>query len=169
MNTDPRSNQCGRHTLAAKRPLAAWMLAAAGTCAIMGATEASPFVPRVAGTWEIVGTPEANPCGVNEPFSGIATIAFDGTLTTIDPLSGRTALGEVFQLGLDEYGIGFFGFLSPAPQVLFRFEVQATLEQTDRDSASGQFRTRLTDPAGMAPDCVYEGTIVGQRLVPMPF
>lgn len=173
MNKDSRlpttSSSSIRQARAAKRPVAATLLAACAACFVSTLAEAAPFVPRIAGIWQIVGTPEPNGCGVNEEFSGLATITFDGILTTVDPVSGRTALGEVFRLDRNEFGLGFFGTLSLGPNLLFDVEVQATLSLTDADNASGPFRTILSDPNNVLPDCVYEGTVVGERRMAMPF
>lgn len=169
MDLEPRSTTPRQQVRAGKQCLAAMLLAAATTFGLTTAPEASPFVPGISGTWEIVGTPQPNDCGVNESFTGIATITFDGILTTVDPISGRTAVGEVFRLTPGEFGLGFFGTLNPAPGVLLDFEVQATLTLADRNSVSGPFRTILSDPNGVLPDCIYEGEVVGDRLMPMPF
>ena len=42
-----------------------------------------------------------------------------------------------------------------------------TLIVTNNDT--GLTRSTVTDPNGMIPDCVYEGTVEGDRLVPMPY
>ena len=126
------------------------------------------FVPLVAGTWEISGTPAANNCGINDPFTNVAVISFDGTIVNSDPIVG-TAVGEVFRKGRLTYGVGFFGAFSPAPGVLVKYEVQGTLDANWDGTATGQFRTILTQVGSPFPPCVYEGTLTGHKLSPMSY
>ncbi len=126
------------------------------------------FVPLIAGTWQISGTPNANPCGINDPFTNVAVISFDGTIVNSDPAVG-TAVGEVFRTGRFKYGVGFFGAFSPAQGVLVKYEVQGTLNANWDGTATGQFRTILTQVGSPLPPCVYEGTISAQKLSPMSY
>ena len=126
------------------------------------------FTPLIAGTWQITGTPAPNACGVDDPFTNVAAISFDGTIVNSDPVVG-TALGEAFRIGRRTYGVGFFGAFSPAPGVLVQYEVQGTLEANWDGTASGQFRTILTQVGSPFPPCTYEGTIEGYKLSPMAF
>ena len=80
-----------------------------------------------------------------------------------------TAVGEVFRIGRRTYGVGFFGFIAPAPGVVLKYEVQGTLEASWGGTASGRFRTIVSDTNGVIPSCTYEGVIEGQKLSPMPY
>lgn len=126
------------------------------------------FVPFVAGTWQISGTPAPNNCNVTDPFTNVAVISFDGTIVNSDPVVG-TGVGEVFRIGRFKYGVGFFGAFSPAPGALVKYEVQGTLNANWDGTASGQFRTILTQVGSPFPPCVYEGTLTGYKLSPMQF
>lgn len=133
-----------------------------------GTASAGTAVPKIAGTWEIVGTPDAGGCGPSTPFTNVTTVTRDGTIINVDPALGAT-VGQAYKLGEKMYAIGFFGFISPAPGITLRLEVQSTLTPVNSGVAAGRFRSIVTDPNGMIPDCVYEGTISGTRLVPMPY
>lgn len=133
-----------------------------------GATaSAGQIGPQVAGAWEITGTPDSSVCGPSDPFVNVVTISADGSIVNVDPLVG-TGVGSGYRLG-NQFVVGFFGFISPAPGLTLRYEVQGTTELTSPNAFAGRFRTIVTDPNGVIPDCVYEGTISGSRLVPMPY
>lgn len=133
-----------------------------------GTVNAGPAVHKIAGTWELVGTPDPGGCGPSTPFTNVATIARSGQITNVDPLLG-SGVGQAFKLGKKFYGAGFFGFINPAPGVTLRYEVQSTLKLINFGEAAGKFRSIITDPNGIFPECVYEGTIQGSRLFPMPY
>lgn len=133
-----------------------------------GPAAAASFVPKLAGTWEITGTPELGGCGPQEPFTNISSISVGGTLTNSDPNIG-TSLGEVHKTGRKRYTVGFFGFISLAPGMALVYEVQGTVKRINPGEFGGKFRTTVTDPMGAIPSCTYEGTIHGTRLVPMPY
>lgn len=80
-----------------------------------------------------------------------------------------TAVGEVFRTGRLTYGVGFFGFIAPAPDLLFKYEVQGSLRFRWGGTASGQFRTIVTDMNGVIPTCTYEGTIDALKLSPVAY
>ena len=127
--------------------------------------------PKLAGVWETVGTPDPNTClppPSTAPFVNVSTIGLDGTVTNVDPDVG-TGVGGAYRVRGKRYVLGFFGFLSPAPGVLLRYEVQGRLKLVNRGHFVGRFRTIFSDPNGIGPDCVFEGTIEGHRLVPMPY
>lgn len=126
------------------------------------------FVPLIAGTWQITGTPAANACNVNAPFTNVAVISLGGTLVNSDPVVG-TAVGEAFRIGRSTYGVGFFGAFSPAPGLLIQYEVQGTLEANWDGTGTGQFRTTLTEVNGLLPPCTYEGTLAAHKLSPMSY
>lgn len=143
-------------------------LALIGTSALVpsGHAEAS-FVPKIAGTWEIAGTPDPGGCAP-PPFIGLATVAVDGTLTTVDPQLGP-GVGEAFRIGPNRYGTGFFTYLSPAPGVVLNVEVQGELEPVGDFEATGRFRTILSDPGTGDVICVYEGDLAATRLEPSAY
>ncbi|MDJ0941710.1 MAG: hypothetical protein QNJ00_18240, partial [Woeseiaceae bacterium] len=87
--------------------------------------------PKLAGAWEIVGTPEPSACGPSNPFTNVSTISIDGTFTNVDPDVG-TAVGESYRLGGRKYAVGFFGFIPLGPGVALRYEVQGTLKLLNR-------------------------------------
>lgn len=152
--------------------LAVLALTGTATLAPMASAEAG-FVPRVAGTWEVVGTPDAlpegaQPCGPTTPFSGYASITLAGALTATDPVLG-TGVGEAFRIGKKTYGTGFFIAANPAPGMFFNVEVQGTLELLNKDEGAGRFRTIFSDPVSGAPFCVYEGDLAAFRLEPMAY
>jgi hypothetical protein len=120
-------------------------------------------LPQVAGTWQILGIPDEGGCGPDDPFGGIASISLDGTVVTADPFLGP-GFGEAYRVSGDRYAVGFF--ISPAPPVFFRTEVQSELELINQDQASGRFRTLFADPVSGEPFCVYEGDLTAQRLEP---
>ena len=153
-------NDISRKTLISVLAAAVWLFTVPGARA--------DFVPQVAGTWQITGTPAPNPCGVDAPFTNVAVISIDGTLVNSDPQVG-TAVGEVFRIKPRRYGGGFFGLFSPAPGLLFQYEVQGTLKVNWDGTAAGKFRTILTETNGLVPQCIYEGTIDGHKLSPMPY
>lgn len=124
--------------------------------------------PHLAGVWEITGTPDPGGCGPAGSFENIVAIGTDGLLTNVDPDVG-IGVGDVYRLTGDTFVVGFFGYLTPAPGVILRYEIQATAELLDPGTFAGQFRTIVKDTAGAIPDCVYEGTVAGERLVPMPY
>ena len=126
------------------------------------------FVPLVAGSWQITGTPAPNSCGVTDPFTNFSVISFDGTMVNVDPVVG-SSVGEVFRTGRLTYGVGFFGTFSPAPGVVVQYEVHGTLEANWDGTASGQFRTTLTTVGAPFPPCTYEGTIAAHKLSPMAY
>lgn len=144
------------------------LLAAFVLTAAPGTAAAGPAVPRIAGTWEIVGTPDPGGCGPSETFVNITTVTREGFVSNVDPVIGAS-VGQAYKLGKKRYAIGFFGFISPAPGLTLRLEVQSTLRQLNAGEATGRFRSIVTDPNGIIPECVYEGTISGNRLVPMPY
>jgi hypothetical protein len=129
---------------------------------------AASFVPQLAGTWEITGTPDASECGPSNPFTNLSSISVGGALVNSDPVLG-TSLGEVYRLGRKTYAVGFFGLISVGPGAPLRYEVQGTLKMINPGEAAGRFRTILPDPTGVNQDCIYEGTIQATRLVPMPY
>ncbi len=133
-----------------------------------GTANAGSFVPRIAGTWEIVGTPDPGGCGPQTPFTNVSTVTFGGQITNVDPVLGAS-VGQVYRLGKKTYAVGFFGFINAAPGVILNLEVQGTLKLINLGEAAGKFRSIVTDPNGIIPDCVYEGTIQGTRLVAMPY
>lgn len=152
--------------------LAALALLSTAALAPVASAEAA-FVPKVAGTWEIIGTPDAPPpgetsCGPANPFSNFASITLAGALTTVDPVLG-TGVGEAFRNGRKTYGVGFFLTASPAPGVFINVEVQGALELVNKDEGAGRFRTILSDPVSGAPFCVYEGALVAFRLQPTAY
>ncbi len=132
-----------------------------------GTASAAAFVPKIAGTWEITGTPDPGGCGPSTPFTNVAVITLGGQVTNVDPALGAF-VGQAYKLGKKTYAVGFFGYLSPAPGLNLRLEVQGTLKLVNPGEAAGKFRSIVTDPMGN-PQCVYEGTIEGTRLVPMPY
>lgn len=132
-----------------------------------GSASAASFMPKFAGTWEITGTPDPGGCGPSTPFTNVATVALGGEVTNVDPVLGAS-VGQAYRLGKKAYAVGFFGFISPAPGVTLKLEVQATLKPLNPGEVAGKFRSIITDPNGV-PQCVYEGTIEGARLVPMPY
>ena len=137
--------------------------------AILGGAPASAgwVGPQLAGAWEITGTPDPGGCGPSDTFVNVVTISADGSITNVDPVVG-TGVGSSYRLG-NKFVVGFFGFLSPAPGLTLRYEVQGTTTLVSPGTFSGRFRTIVTDPNGMIPDCIYEGAIGGTRLVPMPY
>lgn len=130
--------------------------------------QAGFVAPRAVGTWQITGTPDPNACNVTSPFTNFAVIGRDGTLVNTDPVVG-TAVGEAFRIRRATYGVGFFGFIAPAPGILFKYEVQGTLRISWGGTASGRFRTIVTDVSGALPPCVYEGTIDAEKLSPLAY
>ncbi len=152
--------------------LTALALLSSAALAPVASAEAA-FVPKAAGTWEIVGTPDAPPpgetsCGPTAPFSNFASITLAGALTTVDPFLG-TGVGEAFRTGRNSYGVGFFITASPAPGVVINVEVQGELELVNKDEGAGRFRTILTDPVSGFPFCEYEGALVALRLQPTSY
>jgi hypothetical protein len=143
-------------------------LALIGTTAVATSAPAeASFVPKIAGTWEIAGTPDPGGCAP-PPFIGLATIAVDGTLTTVDPQLGP-GVGEAFRIGPKRYGTGFFTYLNPAPGVVLNVEVQGELEPIGDSQAAGRFRTILSDPGTGTVVCVYEGDLAASRLEPAAY
>lgn len=140
------------------------------TTTMLGAGQASAgwVGPRIAGVWEIVGTPDGPSCGPTNPFTNLATITIDGTITNVDPVLGAS-VGEAYRLGGRKYALGFFGFIPLGPGAVLRYEVQGTGKLINTGEVAGRFRTTITDPAGVIPDCIYEGTITGTRLVAVPY
>ncbi len=127
--------------------------------------------PKLAGVWEINGMPDpvdGDACGPTDPFTNLASIALDGTITNVDPAIG-TGVGEGYRLGRKKYAVGFFGFIPIGPGITLRYEVQGTAKLLNSGEFEGRFRTTLTDPNGVLPACVYEGSISGTRLVAMPY
>jgi hypothetical protein len=152
------------------RKLTCLLISATTLTFAAGMASASPAVPKLAGTWEIVGTPDPGGCGPTSPFTGLTTITPDGSLTNVDPDPAvSTTVGQAYKLGKHMYAIGFFGYLNPAPGITLRIEVQSTLTDSSPGETAGRFRSIVTDPNGIIPECVYEGTISGTRLVPMPY
>ena len=133
-----------------------------------GTANAGSFVPKMAGTWEIVGTPDPGGCGPSMPFTNVTNVTRDGQIMNVDPVLGAS-VGQAYKLGKKTYGVGFFGFINPAPGLTLRLEVQSTLKLINLGEVAGKFRSIITDPNGIIPECVYEGTIQGSRLVPMPY
>ena len=133
-----------------------------------GTANAGSFVPKMAGTWEIVGTPDPGGCGPSMPFTNVTNVTRDGQIMNVDPVLGAS-VGQAYKLGKKTYGVGFFGFINPAPGLTLRLEVQSTLKLINLGEVAGKFRSIITDPNGIIPECVYEGTIEGSRLVPMPY
>lgn len=132
---------------------------------------AAGFVPKLAGAWQIVGTPDLssfNPagCGPAEPFNNLVSIGRDGSVTNVDPLVG-TGIGDAYRSGWNRYTVGFFGFINAGPGGILTYEVQGTIKQPNLGEFAGKFRTTITDPA--ENECTYDGTIVGTRLVAMPY
>ena len=146
---------------------AAMLLLSTVTMFGAGQANAGWVGPKLAGVWEITGTPDAGGCGPSNPFTNLSTIAVDGTITNVDPEVG-TAVGEGYKLGGKKYAVGFFGFIPVAPGITLRYEVQGTAVLVNDGEFKGKFRTTISDPAGV-PTCTYEGTISGQRLVAMPY
>ena len=136
-------------------------LAAAGFSAPAQASN----VGRLAGAWEIQGTPDANPCGA-VPFTNLATITRDGQIVNVDPVLGA-AVGSSYRIAPRRFAVGFFGFIN-SPQGVLRYEVQGTLKIVDPGEVKGDFRTFIVDAANN-PVCSYEGEIVGYRQVPLPY
>ena len=124
--------------------------------------------PKLAGVWETVGTPDPSTCGPTGSFENVSTISIDGTVTNVDPDVG-TGVGDSYRIGGKKYVLGFFGFISPAPGIRLRYEVQGRLKLVNPGHFVGKFRTIVTDTNGVLPDCVYEGSIEGHRLVPMSY
>lgn len=147
--------------------LALVSLAIAAT-ALSGNAQAGWVGPKLAGIWETVGTPDPSACGPSSSFENVSTISLDGTVTNVDPAVG-TAVGDSYRIGGKKYVLGFFGFISPAPGITLRYEVQGKLKLVNRGYFVGKFRTIVTDTNGVLPDCIYEGTIEGHRLVPMSY
>ena len=143
-------------------------VAAAAYALIPPSAHAGWVPPSVAGPWQINGTPAPNECGVDNPFVNFSVISRDGTMVNTDPAVG-TSVGEVFRLSRLTYGVGFFGFIAPAPGVLLKYEVQGTLRVRFDGTANGRFRTIVSDVAGVGPSCIYEGTIDAQKLSPLPY
>lgn len=121
-------------------------------------------IGKLAGTWEIQGTPEPT-CGV-QPFRNYSSFTRDGKIINVDPEVG-TGVGEVYRLNGNRYAAGFFGFINDNGTIL-SYEVQGKLRLVDAGHFTGFFRTIVSDPAGN-PACTYEGTLEGYRLVPMPY
>ena len=129
------------------------------------------FVPKLAGAWQVVGTPDPDSlvpkgCAPSDPFTNLVSIGRDGSVTNVDPFVG-TGIGDAYRSGKKRYTIGFFGFINAGPGVVLSYEVQGTILQPNLGEVAGKFRTTITDPVGM--ECTYEGTIVGTRLVAMPY
>lgn len=141
---------------------------AAAAFAVVPMASATPPVPALAGTWEITGTPNPGGCGPSTAFTNVATVTRDGHVINVDPSLG-TFVGEAYQLGDKTFAVGFFGFISPIPGVRLNLEVQGTLEIAGPGQVTGNFRSTVSDPNGIFPECVYEGTIAGTRLIPMPY
>jgi hypothetical protein len=139
------------------------------TASVLAAAPASAgwFGPKLAGVWEIVGTPDASACGPTDPFTNVVTFGLDGIVTNIDPNVG-TGVGAGYKAGKKKYVVGFFGHI-PIPQGVLNYEVQGTMYLLNHGTFKGKFRTIVTDPNGVVPDCIYEGKIAGTRLVPMPY
>ncbi len=148
--------------------LATLTLVAAVLPFAFGTANAGSFVPKIAGTWEIVGTPDPGGCGPSMPFTNVTTVTPGGQITNVDPFLGAS-VGQAYKLGNKAYAVGFFGFITPAPGVILKLEVQATLKLINLGEVAGKFRSIVTDPNGIFPECVYEGTIQGTRLVAMPY
>ena len=128
--------------------LSALLLIAATLPFTVGTASAATAVPKVAGTWEITGTPYPDGCGPSSSFTNVANISLGGQITNVDPLLGAF-VGQAQKLSATDYGIGFFGYLSPAPGLVLNLEVQATLQLVNPGKAAGKFRSIITDPAGM--------------------
>lgn len=126
------------------------------------------FVSKIAGTWQLTGTPDPGGCGPSSSFSNIASITLAGTLTNVDPVLGA-GVGEAFKNGPKMYGVGFYTYLSPAPGITLIVEVQGELELINKNEGLGQFRTIVSDPNGFIPDCVYEGALEATRLQPAAY
>jgi hypothetical protein len=124
--------------------------------------------PKLAGTWEITGTPDPDGCGPSEPFINLSTIAIDGTIVNVDPFLG-SSVGEGYRLGWNSYAVGFFGFIPFGPNGPQRYEVQGTGKLINAGEIEGRFRTILSDLTGMNVGCIYEGTLTARRLVTLPF
>ena len=146
--------------------LTAVALMSTATLAAPAPAEAA-FVPKIAGAWEIAGTPDPGGCAP-PPFIGLASIAIDGTLITVDPNLGA-GVGEAFRLGPKRFGTGFFSYLSPAPGVTLKLEVQGELELMNSSEAEGRFRTMISDPGTDEIVCVYEGDLAASRLDPAAY
>lgn len=140
------------------------MMIASGAFA---AAAAGGVGPKLAGVWEITGTPDPGGCGPTEAFENIVVISTDGSITNVDPNVG-TGVGDAYRQKGNTYVLGFFGYLTP-PGLILRYEIQGTAELVDPGTFHGKFRAIVQDTAGAIPDCVYEGTVVGERLVPMPY
>jgi hypothetical protein len=152
------------------RKLTCLLISATALTFVAAGASAAPAVPKIAGTWEIVGTPDPGGCGPTSTFTGLTTITPDGFVTNVDADPAvSTTVGQAYKLGNKLYAIGFFGYLNPAPGITLRIEVQSTVTDSSPGEAAGRFRSIVTDPNGIFPDCVYEGTIAGTRLVPMPY
>lgn len=130
--------------------------------------EAGWVGPKLAGVWEITGTPDPGGCGPSDTFENVVTISIDGSITNVDPVVG-TGVGDAYRLNNNDYVIGFFGYMSPAPGVTLRYEIQGTAKLVNPGTFTARFRAIVTDIDGVIPDCVYEGSVVGERLVPMPY
>ena len=148
--------------------MAAVLLIGATLALASGPAAAGSFVPQLAGTWEITGTPDPGGCGPQDPFVNFTSITLGGTLINADPEVG-TSVGEVYRIGRNRYAVGFFGFINAGPGLTLQYEVQGTLKRINPGEAAGKFRTTVIDPSGVIPDCTYEGTISAIRLVPMPY
>ena len=152
------------------RQLTSLLISATALMLAAGEASAAPAVPKIAGTWEIVGTPDPGGCGPTSPFTGLTTITPDGYVTNVDPDPAVSAtVGQAYKLGKKMYAIGFFGYLNPAPGITLHIEVQSTVTDSGPGEAAGRFRSIVTNPNGIFPECVYEGTITGTRLAPMPY
>lgn len=138
------------------------------TLALVKPASAAQIGNGLAGLWEITGTPDAGGCGPQDPFMNVVSIGADGTFTNVDPVVG-TGVGEVFRIGPNEFGAGFFGYISVGPGPLLRYEVQGELARTNGGEFAGKFRTILTLAETGTEVCTYEGTIAGSRLVAMPY
>ncbi len=152
------------------RKLSIPMLLALAFVASLAASpaNAAPNVGALAGTWEITGTPQPTACGPAVPFTNLTSIGRNGEIVNVDPAVG-IGVGEAYRTGPKVYAVGFFGFITPAPGIMLKYEVQANATLVNSGEFNGQFRTIVTDTAGVIPDCVFEGDIVAFRQVPMPY
>lgn len=130
--------------------------------------EAGWVGPKLAGVWEITGTPDPGGCGPQTTFENVVAISIDGMITNVDPEVG-TGVGDAYRMKSKLFALGFFGYITPAPGITLRYEIQGTAELLDAATFAGKFRAIVTDTDGVIPDCVYEGTVTGVRLVPMPY
>lgn len=145
------------------------LLLIATTGSLASATaNAGSFSRSMAGTWETFGTPDPGQCGPTASFTNLTTITRDGTVVNVDPEVG-TAVGNTYRIKKNRFAAGFFGFISPAPGITLKYEVQATAKLLNHGEFTGKFRTTIVDMAGVIPDCTYEGVISGHRLVVMPY